>query len=100
MNDAKLIGALRRGQRGALDKVIAKYSGYAASVARSVLGNAATREDMEEIVSDALSPCGVRRRGWTKPARSKGILRRLPATQRSTVCAASARKTRCPRTMS
>lgn len=53
MNDAKLIGALRRGQRGALDKVIAKYSGYAASVARSVLGNAATREDMEEIVSDA-----------------------------------------------
>ncbi len=36
MNDAKLIGALRRRQRGALDKVIAKYSGYAASVARSV----------------------------------------------------------------
>ena len=52
MNEAKLIGALRRGQRGALDKVIAKYSGYAASVARSVLGNAATREDLEEIVSD------------------------------------------------
>ena len=52
MNDGKLIRALRRGQRGALDRVIAGYSGYAASVARSVLGSAASREDLEEIVSD------------------------------------------------
>lgn len=52
MNDVKLIRALGRGQRGALDRVIAGYSGYAASVARSVLGSAASREDLEEIVSD------------------------------------------------
>ena len=52
MNDVKLIRSLKRGQRGALDRAIACYSGYAAAVARSVLGNAATREDLEEIVSD------------------------------------------------
>ena len=46
MNDGKLIRALGRGQRGALDRVIAGYSGYAASVARSVLGSAASREDL------------------------------------------------------
>ena len=52
MNETKLIRALRRGQRGALDKAVAQYSGYAAAIARSVLGPAATREDLEEIVSD------------------------------------------------
>ena len=52
VNDVKLIRSLKRGQRGALDRAIACYSGYAAAVARSVLGNAATREDLEEIVSD------------------------------------------------
>ena len=52
MNENKLIRALRRGQRGALDKAVAQYSGYAAAIARSVLGPAATREDLEEIVSD------------------------------------------------
>lgn len=52
MNNVKLIRALMRGQRGALDRVIAVYSGYTASVARSVLGSAASREDLEEIVSD------------------------------------------------
>ena len=52
MNETILIRALRRGQRGALDKAVAQYSGYAAAIARSVLGPAATREDLEESVSD------------------------------------------------
>ncbi|MDO4270573.1 MAG: sigma-70 family RNA polymerase sigma factor [Eubacteriales bacterium] len=52
MNDAKLIGSLKRRQRGALDRAIDRYGGYAASVARTVLGPRVTREDLEEIVSD------------------------------------------------
>lgn len=52
MNDTKLIQALQHGQRGALDKAVSHYSGYVASVARNVLGAQATREDLEEIVSD------------------------------------------------
>lgn len=52
MNDTKLIQALLHGQRGALDKAVSHYSGYVASVARNVLGAQATREDLEEIVSD------------------------------------------------
>ena len=52
MNDGKLIRALKHGQRGALDRAIGRYGGYVASVARAVLGVRATREDLEEIVSD------------------------------------------------
>ncbi|WP_373163607.1 RNA polymerase sigma factor [Agathobaculum sp. Marseille-P7918] len=52
MNETKLIRALQRGQRGALDKVISHYSSYVASIARNVSGVQTTREDLEEIVSD------------------------------------------------
>lgn len=52
MNETKLIRALQRGQRGALDKVISHYSNYVASIARNVSGVQTTREDLEEIVSD------------------------------------------------
>lgn len=52
MNETKLIRALQRSQRDALDKVIYHYSSYVASIARNVLGDQATREDLEEIVSD------------------------------------------------
>lgn len=52
MTDAKLIQALRRGQRDALHRAIDRYSGYAAAVARDVLGGQATKEDLEEIVAD------------------------------------------------
>lgn len=52
MNETKLMQALQRGQRDALNKAITQYSGYVASVARNVLGLQTTREDLEEIVSD------------------------------------------------
>ena len=52
MTDEKLIQGLRRGQRDALHRTIDRYSGYAAAVARNVLGERATREDLEEIVAD------------------------------------------------
>lgn len=52
MTDEKLIRGLRRGQRDALNRTISRYSGYVAAVARNVLGEQATREDLEEIVSD------------------------------------------------
>lgn len=52
MNDTKLIRALQRSHRDALNKAITQYSGYVASVARNVLGMQATQEDLEEIVSD------------------------------------------------
>ena len=52
MEDSKLIRSIKLGRRGALDRAIAKYSGYAAAVARGVLGPQASREDLEEIVAD------------------------------------------------
>ncbi len=52
MTDEKLIQGLRRGQRDALHRAINQYSGYVAAVARNVLGEQATREDLEELVSD------------------------------------------------
>ena len=52
MTDEKLIQGLRRGQRDALHRAIDRYSGYAAAVARNVLGAQATKEDLEEIVAD------------------------------------------------
>lgn len=52
MTDEKLIQGLRRGQRDALHRTINQYSSYVAAVARNVLGEQATREDLEEIVSD------------------------------------------------
>lgn len=53
MNEAKLVRDLKRRQRGALDRAIDRYGSYVGAVARSVLGSRATREDLEEIVSDA-----------------------------------------------
>ena len=52
MTDEKLIQALRRGHRDALHRAIDRYSGYVAAVARNVLGEQATKEDLEEIVAD------------------------------------------------
>lgn len=52
MTDEKLIQGLRRSQRDALHRAINQYSGYIAAVARNVLGEQATREDLEELVSD------------------------------------------------
>lgn len=52
MEDSKLIRSIKLGRRGALDRAIGQYSGYAAAVARGVLGPQATREDLEEIVAD------------------------------------------------
>lgn len=52
MTDEKLIQGLRRGQRDALHRAINRYSSYAAAVVRNVLSEQATREDLEEIVSD------------------------------------------------
>lgn len=51
MDDSKLIQDLKQRRRQALDRVFSRYSGYAASVAGSILGKTA-REDLEEIVSD------------------------------------------------
>ena len=52
MTDEKLIQGLRHSQRDALHRAISQYSGYVAAVARNVLGEQATREDLEELVSD------------------------------------------------
>ena len=52
MEDSKLIRSIKLGRRGALDRAIGQYSGYAAAVARGVLGPQASREDLEEIVAD------------------------------------------------
>lgn len=46
MTDEKLIQGLRHGRRDALHRAINRYSGYVAAVARNVLGEQATREDL------------------------------------------------------
>ena len=52
MEDEKLVRRLQKGSRTALDQVISRYTAYVSTIVWRTLGAAATREDMEEAVSD------------------------------------------------
>ena len=53
MDDHRLAEKLHRGDRLALDRAMTAYTGYLSAVVWQVLGPAAPREDVEEVVSDA-----------------------------------------------
>ena len=50
--DEKLIFNIKRKRRGALEKLIEKYTAYVSTVIYNVCGNSVTKEDIEEIISD------------------------------------------------
>ncbi|MDR0917088.1 MAG: sigma-70 family RNA polymerase sigma factor [Oscillospiraceae bacterium] len=53
MNDAKALWAISQGDAESLEKVIDKYSAYVAAVIRNKAGGVISRQDVEEIASDA-----------------------------------------------
>lgn len=53
MNDDKLLSALKKGRRDALDRVMREYGGYVSVIVAGVAGGALPREDVEEAVADA-----------------------------------------------
>lgn len=53
MKDKRLILRLKKNAAGALDSIINKYSSYIYTVAYNIASETFTREDIEEIVSDA-----------------------------------------------
>ena len=52
MKDKDLIKGLKNKKRSALEKVIETYSAYVSVVVYNVIGLSATKEDMEEVISD------------------------------------------------
>ena len=52
MEDEKLVRRLQKGSRTALEQVINRYTAYVSTIVWRTLGDAATREDTEEAVSD------------------------------------------------
>jgi len=53
MEEKRLAAALRKGERRALDQAVETYAAYLSAVVWRTLGPNATREDTEELVSDA-----------------------------------------------
>ena len=53
MDEPNLISRLRSGDRRALEEIIQLYTHYLTAVAARALGPAPSREDLEEVVSDA-----------------------------------------------
>ncbi len=53
MDEQNLILRLQAGERRALEEIIQGYTHYLTAVAARALGNAPSREDLEEVVSDA-----------------------------------------------
>lgn len=93
MNEVKLIRQLQRQDRWALDQVIKAFTPYVSTVIwRTLIGSAATREDIEEAVADvflalwthteALDPSQGLRPWLSTVARNKAtdVLRRLRPT--------------------
>ena len=52
MDDQELIQGLRENRRSALEQAMERYAGYAAAVLGRTLGAGASREDLEELLSD------------------------------------------------
>ena len=52
MNDKKLAQKLKQGDRLALNRAMDAYTSYLSTVVWNAMGPAATREDVEEVVSD------------------------------------------------
>ena len=52
MKDKDLIKGLKNKKRSALEKVIETYSAYVNVVVYNTIGNAMSKEDMEEVISD------------------------------------------------
>ena len=52
MDEKKLMERLRQGSRSALEQAVARYTPYVSVTAWRAMGPAATREDLEEVVSD------------------------------------------------
>lgn len=93
MDEAKLIRRLQRRSRGALDQAIKAFTPYVGAVVwRTAAGTAASREDIEEAVSDVFLTLWARAgdinsekglRPWLAAVahnRAVDMLRRLPPT--------------------
>ena len=63
MDDHRLAEKLHRGDRLALDRAMTVYTPYLSAVVWRVLGPAAPREDVEEVVSDAFLSLWQHREG-------------------------------------
>lgn len=79
MNEQKLIQKLKAGDRLALDRAMDFYTPYLAAVVWHTLGPAASAEDVEEVVSDALLALWSHRDGL----RSNGLKSWLAAVARN-----------------
>jgi len=53
LTEAKALRALKRGDSSALGWFIDRYTGYVAAVVSNIIGATYSREDIEEVVSDA-----------------------------------------------
>lgn len=53
MTDATALRALKRGSEEALEWFIDRYTGYVAAVVNNIIGGSHSREDVEEVCSDA-----------------------------------------------
>ena len=51
--DEKLMRDIKRKRYGALEKVIDLYTPYVGTVIYNVIGSVMTKQDMEEVISDA-----------------------------------------------
>lgn len=52
MREMQWTAAIRDGDAAALERIIERYSGYVMAVVRHTLGQSATQQDREELVSD------------------------------------------------
>ncbi len=52
-DDIRLTAELKKKKRGSLERVIGLYTPYVSTVAYNIIGSSMTKEDVEEVVSDA-----------------------------------------------
>lgn len=62
MNERRLLRELRDGDAGALGEIIAAYTPYLCAVASNIMAPALSKEDVEEVVSDAFVRLWTHRR--------------------------------------
>ena len=88
MRDHLLLERLRRRDQDALEELTARYRSYVCTVLSNILGNAGTREDVEELCSDVFLALW-QHAGQVEPGRLKpwlGTVARNRAKSRLRTC--------------
>ena len=82
MDDQALIRALQAGERAALRRTMEVYAGYTSAVLGNTLRGQASREDLEELLSDVFLSLWRSREGLDPVARNRAVdfLRRKKET--------------------